>query len=152
MYERLLSMFVERHGAQYPKLLTYLKREWFYCAELWVKCYRQCYHGGLDTNNYMESMNRVFKHKWLNVRGDTRLDSLLNVYCDEILVYYDTEYVRANVSSLRDHMKTAATPPPSWCVNRPKNVVDELLVRMARAQAMIMEMKKAEVGSCVPSA
>jgi DNA polymerase I-like protein with 3'-5' exonuclease and polymerase domains len=76
--------------AQDKKLEHYFKTYWLSCAELWAKCYRQAYHGDINTNNYMESMNRVFKHKWLNGRPDQRLDSLLHVYVHQIVPYYQS--------------------------------------------------------------
>ncbi len=61
----------------------------------------QAYHGGIDTNNYMESMNRVFKKKWLNDRPDQRLDSLLHVYVFQITPYYYRMHVLAQMNSIR---------------------------------------------------
>ena len=49
----------------------------------------------------MESMNRVLKHKWLNDRVDTRLDSLLQVYMHQIEPYYWRVHVLDNINSIR---------------------------------------------------
>jgi hypothetical protein len=61
----------------------------------------QTFHGGIDTNNYMEAMNRVFMSKWLNGRIDQRLDSLLAIYVNQIEPYYWRTYVLQNLNSLR---------------------------------------------------
>ena len=61
----------------------------------------QVYHGGLNTNNYMESMNRVLKHKWLNDRSDQRMDSLLQIYVNQIEPYYMRTYMLDNANSKR---------------------------------------------------
>ena len=46
-------------------LQKYLRDEWLPCKEMWARCYRQAYHGGINTNNHQEAMNRVLKHKFL---------------------------------------------------------------------------------------
>jgi hypothetical protein len=61
----------------------------------------QVYHGGINTNNHQEAMNRVFKAKWLNNRMDQRMDSLLRTYVSEIEPHYWREYVLAQASAIR---------------------------------------------------
>ena len=61
----------------------------------------QTYHGGINTNNFLETMNRVYKRKWLNGRNDRRLDSLLKIYIADILPYYGRKYLMDNLLSLR---------------------------------------------------
>ena len=51
-----------------PKLSSYLATHWWPCAELWAACYRKAYHGGIDTNNHQEALNRALKYRFLNSR------------------------------------------------------------------------------------
>jgi hypothetical protein len=61
----------------------------------------QAFHGGINTNNHQESMNRVFKRKWIMGRINQRLDSLLRVYVECIVPHYDRNYLHDNVRSAR---------------------------------------------------
>ena len=58
------------------------------------------YHGGQNTNNHLEAMNRVFKKKWLDERHDKRLDSLLRTFITIILPYYRDKYRRSQMLSI----------------------------------------------------
>jgi len=78
---------------------TYLQNEWLSCTEQWAAHCRLAYHGGINTNNYMEAMNRVVKTKWLRHRPDHRLDSLLKMWVEEVVPYYAIEYARDNTRS-----------------------------------------------------
>ena len=82
-------------------LQKYLKDEWLSCEERWAEHARQDYHGAIDTNNHQESMNHVWKDKWLKDRIDTRMDSLLDIYRRIIVPHYWQEYVHDNVKSVR---------------------------------------------------
>jgi acyl-homoserine lactone acylase PvdQ len=61
----------------------------------------QAYHGGINTNNYLEAMNKVMKYKFLNARPDTRLDSLITMYLEQISGWYWRMYVLDQVASAR---------------------------------------------------
>jgi hypothetical protein len=61
----------------------------------------QGFHSGINTNNYMESMNRVFKRKWITGRINQRLDSLLRVHFKCIVPHYNRTYLHDNVRSAR---------------------------------------------------
>ena len=50
------------------KLRSYLETHWWNCTELWAACYRRQFHGGINTNNHQEALNRALKHGWLNDR------------------------------------------------------------------------------------
>ena len=61
-----------------PKLQDYLTQHWWSCTPQWAACYRQAFHGGIDTNNHGEALNKVLKYQFLNKRQDSkRLESLL---------------------------------------------------------------------------
>ena len=62
--------FVKREQELKPddKLSSYLATHWWPCAELWAACYRKAYHGGIDTNNHQEALNRALKYRFLNSR------------------------------------------------------------------------------------
>ena len=83
------------------QLQAYLRNEWLNCTELWAWHHRQTYHGGINTNNYMEAMNRAVKTKWLQHRPDERMESLLKMWFEEVLPWYDRAYARDNVKSAR---------------------------------------------------
>jgi hypothetical protein len=147
-------------------LQKYLKDEWLSCEERWAEHARQGYHGAIDTTNQQESMNRMWKEKWLNGRIDTRLDSLLKVYRLEIVQHYWMEYVQHNVKSIRwgcmglprccafqvachsgrrSRAHAAACrygatqrqdPLPAWAVGLPKPVSKGLQQRHKHATAM----------------
>jgi hypothetical protein len=59
------------------------------------------YHGGIETNNYMETMNRVVKLKWLNNRVDQRLDPLIRDCVNKIEPYYHKVYMARNYAAAR---------------------------------------------------
>ena len=61
----------------------------------------QAYHGGINTNNHVESMNKVLKTKWLLDRVDHRLDSLIKMWVNVICPYYHDKYKLDNVTSAR---------------------------------------------------
>ena len=58
-----------------PKVQAYLRREWLQpdTINMWAWYARQAFHGGINTNNYQEAMNRKLKRQWLNDRHDHRL-------------------------------------------------------------------------------
>jgi hypothetical protein len=136
VYELMVEKFKSRYYPELPSLKPYLDKEWLSCDDLWAQCYRRFYHGSIDTNNYMESMNQKIKGKWLNKRVDNRMDSLLRVYCDKIAVGYDREYLHQNIKSLRFGALTRLVPLDNWCSGRPDNVVKELMQRRDSARNM----------------
>ena len=81
------------------QLQAYLQNEWLNCTESWAKHCRLTYHGGIDTNNHMEAMNRALKTKWFKHRPDLRMDSLLEMWVEEVLPHYAIEYARENTQS-----------------------------------------------------
>ena len=83
------------------KLAQYLEREWLSCVPHWADYHRMAYHGGINTNNYMESMNHVIKSKWLSHRVDQRLDTLIKMWADEVEPFYARGYIHDNIKSLR---------------------------------------------------
>lgn len=82
------------------KLRAYFNGTWLKHKEHWAACYRQDFHNSHDTNNIQESMNNVWKAKFLKNRGDQRLDSLLTVLWDKILPYYTLKYHSTNLKSV----------------------------------------------------
>lgn len=84
-----------------PKLAAYISNEWIPHKKMWAACYRLAYHGGINTNNHQESLNRVIKGKFLAKRSDQRMDSLLKMYWDDILPYYLSKYRNAQLTSIR---------------------------------------------------
>jgi hypothetical protein len=79
-------------------LQAYLRNEWLSCIPQWARHYRLAYHGGIDTNNHMESLNRAIK-SYLKQRLDTRLDSLLTMWVEEIEPRYARNYILDNARS-----------------------------------------------------
>jgi hypothetical protein len=67
---------------------------------MWAAYCRLAYHGGIGTNNYMESLNRVIKH-YLAQRLDTRMDSLLDMWVEELEPAYARKYMLDNARSAR---------------------------------------------------
>jgi len=83
------------------QLQAYLRNEWLNCTDLWAWHHRQTYHGGINTNNHMEAMNRAFKTKWLQHLQDRRVESILKMLWTEVLPWYELTYARDNARSAR---------------------------------------------------
>lgn len=69
LFEAKLSAFM--HSDDYvsnPALSSYLATTWWPCARLWAACYRRAYHGGINTNNHQESLNKALKYRFLRSR------------------------------------------------------------------------------------
>lgn len=98
---RLIKLQASDAWTKNPKLKAYITNEWLPYKKMWAACYRLRYHGGIDTNNHQESMNRVLKAKFLSKRTDQRLDSLLRVYWDQVIPYYRSKYRTEHLKSIR---------------------------------------------------
>lgn len=87
------------------RVKSYLEREWLQpeTRRMWAWYARQAFHGGINTNNYVESMNRVIKEKWLRQRSERklRLETLLRVVLNDILPNYRNNYMYSNINSDR---------------------------------------------------
>ena len=95
------------------KLRTYLRTEWLSCIPLWAGYHRTAFHGGLNTNNHQESMNRRFKQQYLPECFNTRLDSVLDVWKERVLPEFAREYQLDNARSHR-----CAHGPHIWAGKR----------------------------------
>lgn len=62
-----------------PKLSSYLGTHWWPCVKLWAACYRRAYHGGIDTNNHQESLNRALKYRFLRFRVSTMNHEIISI-------------------------------------------------------------------------
>lgn len=82
------------------RLKKYIEDTWLPEVELWAACHRNAFHGGINTNNYVESGNRVVKGI-IGGRGDGRIDSLMRVICSKVLPFYDKKYIMENLTSVR---------------------------------------------------
>jgi hypothetical protein len=60
----------------------------------------QSYHGAINTNNHIESMNRFMKEVFKR-RHDRRLDSLIQILLAVIIPFYKRKYETANRTSYR---------------------------------------------------
>lgn len=122
-------------GSQVP---AYLERHWLAedVVPMWAACYRQVYHGGINTNNYMECMNRVVKARFLAKRIDQRLDSLVEAFVMQVVPYYLRSYVLQNLVSIKAGTMLRDPAWPDWAQGRPQPVVHALLQRLARAKEL----------------
>lgn len=100
-FERRLAKLEASDAWKNKKLAAYISDEWLPCRKQWAACYRVVYHGGINTNNHQESMNKVIKTMFLKNRGDQRLDSLLKMFFNEINPYYARKYRMAHLISVR---------------------------------------------------
>lgn len=115
-------------------LKPYVERTWLdpEIVPMWAQCYRQVYHGGINTNNHMESMNRVFKAKFLKLRNDQRMESLVEEYVLTIVPYYLRTYLLQNLKSIRAASMLRVQAWPPWANGRPETVVKQLMERAER--------------------
>eukprot|EP00967_Tisochrysis_lutea_P098552 scaffold145644_cov15-Tisochrysis_lutea.AAC.1 len=93
-----------------PKVRYWLESHWLNCMPAWVAGHRTECHGGQNTNNHLEAMNRVFKAKWLGDRHDKRLDSLLQTYMTVIIPFYIHKYRRNQMLSISFTEQMSGTP------------------------------------------
>ena len=65
MFEARLAAFMASDDySSNVQLQKYLRDEWLSCKEMWAACYRQAYHGSINTNNHQEAMNKTLKSKF----------------------------------------------------------------------------------------
>lgn len=122
-----------------PALQAYLDTEWFSCVEQWAAYARAAYHGGINTNNHVEALNRVIKQKWLNGRGDMRMESLLRVWFAEIEPYYAQQYIHDNVMSEAHVSMVRQDSLPAYAAGRPVPVIRELMQKDRLAQEAVAQ-------------
>lgn len=75
-YEENKDRFIRRHQDN-RGLIDYLNGQYFRRAELWVRAFRQSFHGAIDTNNFIEAWHKKLKYFFFKNRPNRRIDRLI---------------------------------------------------------------------------
>ncbi|XP_072155148.1 uncharacterized protein [Bemisia tabaci] len=80
---KLKNFLKKFSGSQYSRFLKYFRTYYLNGdrPKLWAMCYRNYYHCGLDTNNFVESFHRVLKSR-LKRSSNLRMDDLIELLED----------------------------------------------------------------------
>ena len=59
---------------------------------MWSHIFRQRFHAGIDTDNFTESFNNVFRTRYQQLRYDTTIHSLVKLLVDVVYPEQEREY------------------------------------------------------------
>lgn len=103
--------------------------------QLWSHVYRKTFHVGTDTNNLTEAFNNAFRSRYLKLRQDTTVYSLVQVLTDIVFPEQEKEYAIA-VAQQMDTYRTPRYKLPDFLTNRPYPVQAECLAGMQAGAAI----------------
>ncbi|XP_052126912.1 uncharacterized protein LOC113202560 [Frankliniella occidentalis] len=87
-FKKLESAFKLTYFNVSPGLSNYMTVTFLPKAKKWAKCFRQDYHGNVDTTMHVESFHNILKTGYLNRKPNKRVDDLLDLLLDVEEDYY----------------------------------------------------------------
>lgn len=114
-----------------PKAVQYFCSQWLPESHRWVQAFSEKdYVTVINTNNGIESQNKVLKHSYLCHNSDTSLTGMLktvvNIYVPDVY----RKYCYKNST-----FKMFNTDLPSYLQNRPRHFVKHVLTRISAARS-----------------
>ena len=94
--------------------------------QLWCHYHRKVYHAGVDTNNLTEAFNNAFRSRYLRIRYDKTVYSLVSLLTDIVFPEQEKEYAIAVAQQTTAYRKPRYKPP-DYLLNRPQTVQAECI-------------------------
>lgn len=101
--------------------------------------HRDCiYHAGIDTNNGIESQNKLLKHTYLSRHRNITLSSLVLKINEEFLPDRYQKYLLQNYQMSEMYMYRAyKSNIPAYLKGRPRQVIMHCLERLRKGQKIM---------------
>ena len=81
---------------------------------MWVHCFRRDRHLFATTNNGVESMNSIFKHKVLSKKGNYSLSVMLKFVVEKFIPDQMSRYAAENTIAISNMQKVSASRIPAF--------------------------------------
>ncbi|KAK3928240.1 Zinc finger protein 511 [Frankliniella fusca] len=78
-FRKLEAAFKLMYANVSPGFFKYMTETFLPKAKKWAKCFRQNYHGNVDTTMHVESFHNILKTVYLNRKPNKRVDDLLDI-------------------------------------------------------------------------
>ena len=109
---------------------------------MWSHVFRQRFHAGIDTDNFTESFNNVFRTRYQHLRYDTTIHSLVKLLVDVVYPEQEREY---NIKSaqLTTQYRQPRHELPEFLLGRPHQIQATCISNMEKAR----EIKQDDITS-----
>ena len=115
---------------------NYVSRYWFPILRRWVKFYRNpLVDRSVNTNNGVESLNKVLKHNYLKYFCDRTVTGLTTMLNTIFLPERYQKYVKTNYKMASD-LTSYNSNVPSYLYDRPHDFVKHVLIKMSVARTI----------------
>ena len=100
---------------------------------MWSHIFRQQFHAGIDTDNFTESFNNVFRTRYQRLRYDTTIHSLVKLLVDVVFPEQEREY-NIKTAMLTTHYRQPRHQLPEFLLGRPRQVQATCIGNMEKAK------------------
>ena len=107
--------------------------------QLWAHTYRQIFHADIDMNNITESINNSMRSRYLKIRPDATVFSLIEALVEVAFPAKEKRYIQATVKQMESYRKSRY-PLSNYLLNWPQGIKGECLINEEKAKAIVDSM------------